>query len=158
AIKMDGSNERVLYTDRGDALWDHPMSVPMLAPKGGKIAALTQPPIDFSPEIVSGPIILWDLYTGLKKNTGIIARNAGLSWFPDGQRLAYVAPGDTERIFILNVQSGETAPFHSGTNPLVSTDGKSMLITAGDERALVNLESGAVKEVSWPGNYRGPIA
>jgi len=52
AIRMDGIGEEEVFTRPGDALWDNPMSAPMLAPRGGSLVFLTQPVRDFAPPIV----------------------------------------------------------------------------------------------------------
>jgi hypothetical protein len=120
AIEIDGSGERLRYTGAGDSLWDNPISRPSLASKGGSIAFLTQPVKQFARPVVSGPIEIVDFQTRRLRNTGVLALNKGLSWFPDGKRIAYVQPGSLERIFILNIETGENTLFHMGSHPLVS--------------------------------------
>jgi hypothetical protein len=158
AIQMDGSSEHLLYTGPGDSLWDNPISKVMLAPKGGSIAFLSQPVKQFAGPVISGPIEIVDFKTGQRRNTGVLAADKGLSWFPDGKQLAYVQPGSPERIYILNVETGENKLFHNGSRPLVSTEGSSVLVEADDQQALIEAASGNAREVTWPGNWLGPIA
>ena len=159
AIKIDSTNEAEVFLNPGDALWDNPMTSPQLAPRGGLVAFLTQPARPFAPPMKSGLLEIWDINTKSRHDMGVAALNQGLSWFPDGKHLAYVQSGEPAAVYELSVDTGERKLLHLGTHPVVSTDGESVLINVGrDENLLVDLKTGSEKQVSWPGNWRGPIA
>lgn len=162
AIKLDGTGAKEIFTRPGSTIWDHPIGTPALAPRGGRIAVLTQPPATrrpFAPPIVTGPLEIWNIAEKTGRETGITALNRGLSWFPDGKRLAYVEPGDPVMVSILDVETGERRPLHKGMNPIVSTDGASVLVNAArDGNLLIDVGTGASRRIDWPGNWRGPVA
>jgi len=111
--------------------------------------------------MVSGALQIWDIHTKSGTDTGVVALNQGMSWFPDGRRLAYVSPGSSgelPRVFILDVDTGKRTPLHFGSHPVISTDGTSMLLAAGDEEVLLDIATGQTRKVSWRGNWLGPIA
>jgi hypothetical protein len=161
AIKMNGTEETQIFDRPGDANWDDPMSAPVLAPRGGNVAFLTQPVKPFAPAIVSGPIDVWNIHTKAEHDTHIEALNRGLSWFPDGKRLTYVQLGEPETVYVLDVESGERKPLHKGGFALVSTDGESVLVNT-EEGDIINTEEGNIivdvktgesRKVDWPGKY-----
>ncbi len=158
AMKMDGTGEVEIFDRPGDALWDNPMSTPVLAPRGGNVAFLTQPVKRFAPPIVSGPIDVWNIQTKTEHSTDVIAMNRGLSWFPDGKRLAYVQQGEPETIYVLDVETGERKLLRKGRFAMVSTDGESLLVNTAEGNFDVDLKTGESRKVDWPGKWGGPIA
>ena len=157
-IRMDGTSDESVFCRDGDALWDNPMSNPVLAPRGGNVAFLTQPVKRFAPPIVSGPIDVWNIRTKTEHPTNVMAMNHGLSWFPDGKRLTYVQPGEPETLYVLDVESGERKPLRKGRFAMVSTDGDSLLVNTVEGNLVVDLKTGESKKVDWPGKWGGPIA
>ena len=157
-IRMDGTSNESIFCRDGDALWDNPMSTPVLAPRGGNVAFLTQPVKRFAPPIVSGPIDVWNIQTKTEHSTNATALNRGLSWFPDGKRLAYVQPGEPETIYVLDVESGERKPLLKGRFAMVSTDGESVLVNRAEGNFVVDLKTEDSRKVDWPGKWGGPIA
>jgi hypothetical protein len=102
--------------------------------------------------LYQGCVEIWDL----DKRTGVVsnisALDNGLAWFPDGTRLAYVkmidrkqaaaiAPdnsnfGDFFRnwdkvpaVFVRDINTGTDSFVHIGVDPVVSIDGKAVLVT-----------------------------
>jgi hypothetical protein len=155
AIKMNGTDETQIFERPGDPLWDNPMSTPVLAPRGGNVAFLTQPLKPFASAIVSGPIEVWNIHTKGEHDTHIEALNNGLSWFPDGKRLTYVEPGEPETVYVLDVESGARKPLHKGSFALVSTDGESVLVITEEGNLIVDAKTGESRRVDWPGKYQG---
>jgi hypothetical protein len=115
------------------------------------------------------------------------ALNQPMSWFPDGKRLAFVklvgrdelpkhAIGLAEfggyfgeswnaipSIYVLNIESGQTSFLHVGWTPVVSGDGKAVLVGGWDNRSKFSwncyrLDSGESLPVQWPGDAGGAIA
>jgi hypothetical protein len=136
-----------------------------------------------------GALELWDLATGGGGKTGQKALDGSVSWFPDGNRFAYAAlispqtvedrvfdayftalgqadsivPTVTRRIpvvLIHDLAAGERKVILIGRNPLVSTDGREILLQAiGEQWILYDVAAGTSEAIDWPGRYRtGPVA
>ena len=158
AIKMNGTDEQEIFDRPGDALWDNPMSTPVLAPLGGNVAFLTQPVKAFAPPIVSGPIEVWNIHTKTEHDTNVEALNHGLSWFPDGKHLTYVQPGGPEMVYVLDIESGERKLLHKGRYAIVSTDGASVLVNTEEGNFVVDVKTGESRKIDWPGKWGAPVA
>jgi hypothetical protein len=162
-IRIDGTGDVTLFTRPGSALWATTVighgeigSALALAPSGGRVAFLSgiksiQMPSGLLNE---GSIEIWSIDQGTGTRTDISALDEGLSWLPDGRRLAYVKlidpkavpnpidPADplaksfTDRswsripaVFIRDVE-GQTEEFlHTGWRPTVSIDGTRVLLS-----------------------------
>jgi hypothetical protein len=179
--------DRVLFTRPGDALWETAIGDHLaLSPLGGKIAFLSQltsvqmaqPPV----LLETGGIEIWSIDEGKGRETGIIALDAGLSWFPDGQRMAFAAlvskdqvptgplepdrfGGDTagwpqvSAVDVLDTETSETEILHPGRNPVVSTDGRTVLVVDFEYRwRLVDTATRQSTPVRVPGQWGAPIA
>jgi hypothetical protein len=106
--------------------------------------------------------------------------NKGMSWTPDGVGLLKVDLMDREQVermwgklsaannqigmwsripVVIRVDTRTLSerPCCVGTHPVVSTDGKTMLVWAIDGYSLVNLDDGAVRGVTWPGDRGGAV-
>src|SRR5688500_15276668 len=104
-----------------------------------------------------------------------------LSWFPDCKRLAYVAmvpAGDVKFdeqfrsfaksyrawknvpvVHILDLETGKQTPRHVGWRPLVSSDGKSILVhDEHNNTRIVQVDTGKSQSVHWRGSDGGAIA
>ena len=156
-------NETELFSRNGDALWGdnrghHPVGEALaLSPTLGRLALqvnlkayqITNPPAYMD----RGPIEIWDMATRKRTLLPVDALDAGLSWFPDGRRLAFtrlvtpreagrldpgtdgfmsdfVGGSDVPVISILDIATGKVSTLCPGWNPLVSDDGR--WIVAGD--------------------------
>jgi hypothetical protein len=111
----------------------------------------------------------------------LLALDRGMSWFPDGKRLAYSGlathdvvvaqnPGamieggfaqwpKIPSVMLLDLASGENRFLAVGWDPIVSTDGRFILYSdlTGIHREF-DLETGTARPVEWPGDWGGPVA
>lgn len=144
---IDGNGERTHFSGTGDPLWDQAISTPALAPQGGRIAYVTKPKERESEQyrpLVSGPLHIWDPAANAARNVRPNALGERVAWFPDGRRLAYAAPRGNKpttppeaTVHILDTATGEDVALAAGRTPIVSSDGKSVLITRGRDFSLV---------------------
>jgi hypothetical protein len=192
---LDEKRERKLWQRSGDVIWDHVLGESLaLAPMGGRVALvrnLQSHQMHTPPTLIEvGTLQIWDIERGSRydvtaKAIEVSTRPSfrGLSWFPDGKRLAYVellpekqvvlpdeATGEADPDFygwdkvpvvhILDTDTGEKTFFRPGWCPVVSSDGKTMLVhDFGEQWSLVNVDTRKSKRVHWPGAvYGGAIA
>jgi hypothetical protein len=149
-----GKPPRTFFTRPGDALWDDVIGEHLtLTPDGSRVAYLrdgkgTQFPGAY---LTQGVLEILDTRTGKAGTTRISVLDEGLSWFPDGRRLAFVgvvpavnaprlpaAEDGFGSVFdgwdpvpvvrILDTQSGSVRNLHVGWKPRVSTDGRQVLV------------------------------
>ncbi len=145
-----GGKEQVLFSGPGDPLWDNAISPISLAPKGGKAAFVAQPLENAGKQfrqLTTGPLRIWDFSTASLRDLGISAVGERPSWFPNGRMLAYVAdaaastPQDTRPsetlVRLLDTATGESTLLAPGRMPLVSSDGRTVLIARGRNFELV---------------------
>jgi hypothetical protein len=148
-----GNMEQVLFSGPGDPLWDNAISPISLAPGGGTAAFVTQPPENAGKQfrqLTTGPLRIWDFSTASVRDLGITAIGERPSWFPDGRTLAYVAdaavntppdarPSET-LVRLLDTATGESTLLAPGRMPLVSSDGRTVLIARGRNFELVLID------------------
>lgn len=178
-VRLDGTNNRVISTATGKR-YSVFGAYPSLAPKGGNIAVMQRVRDDAS-VTQSGAVAqltIWNIDTKQRSRIAVDAEDIGVSWFPDGDSLAYVAAARKDDILpttvddltgndpacleyingldivpevsILDIQSGKSHPLHIGTNPVVSSDGRSVLLRCGGFLMIdaANHSSAA----KWPGD------
>jgi len=132
--------------------------------------------------LFTGRIEVWKLKEKTGKSIGVTALDEGLSWFPDGGKLAYVRFADPEELDKLPGKPGGGGSFqnwpqvpvvcvrdmaartesmlHVGWRPVVSADGSVVLMSDNNGRVTeVETATGKARVVSWPGLiYPGTIA
>lgn len=181
-IRIDGSEEREVFSRPGDPLWDHVVgwSGLTLAPVGSRVAFLSQTKGAqmFHPQVLCtvGSLEIWHIGEKSGRATGITALDTRMSWFPDGRRLAYVelvsrqavrlSSPELQRfvasygrwpqlpaVHVLDVDTGEKTFLHVGENPVVSADGSKVLVYNFDTgKRLVDVATGQSEAVDWPGD------
>ena len=186
-IKLDGTQETELFSRPGDAMWKRKGEIGdhlALSPIGGRVAIISGLKGAQMPRALlqEGSIEIWELTTKTGRKTEIKAIDDGLAWFPDGKRLAFVKLvkpeegwkeqqevffGSTYRgwervpaVFIRDVESGTESFVAVGWRPVISPDGRSVLVADADPRSYrrIDLEQGKMSGVKWPGAWREPIA
>jgi hypothetical protein len=187
-IRVDGTGNEVVISRPGEAFLEMAVGGSLaLSPTRGRVALLgrlsrfqTHRP---SFPLRIGRVEIWDLARKSGRAVDILALDRRLSWFPDARRLAYVelVPaskavfpqdaaadkfGDSFRAWeavpvvrILDTETEGRTSLHVGWDPVVSTDGRSVLVRDGDNRwRQVDVESGYSHSVKWPGDAGGAIA
>lgn len=160
-----------------------------LAPSGGKAAFLSGLSGRQMPRALlhEGNLEIWDVAKKLRHNVTTKAIDQPMSWFPDGKRLAYVklvprnelpesATGLEKfgqyfgeswnvvpAIHILDAETGQSIFVHVGWVPVVSFDGKAILVGGWDDHSeftwnRLQLESRDTTPIKWPGDAGGAIA
>lgn len=160
-VQLDGTNDTELFSRPGSAMWAASAagngeigSHVALAPTGGRIAFLSQTVDRQMPMalLTLGNIEIWNAADKTGHDTKVQALDEPMSWFPDGQQLAYATlvkrselPPDAHgleqfgtyygktwdelpAIFIYDLNSKKRRFFHVGWQPVVSTDGESILV------------------------------
>ncbi len=169
--RITAAGEETLFTGPGDPLWDHAISPLALAPQGGRLAFVTQPPDKqrgFHP-LTAGLLHVWEPGGASPRDLRTPARGDRPAWFPDGQQLAYTAVGEANTpdgwpagsaVHLLHVDTGADRLLAAGHSPLVSTDGASVLVTQGRQFQLVllDLASGTQRTIRRRHGLGTPIA
>ena len=166
-ILHDGS-EQLLLTGAGDPLWDNAISPVSLAPAGGRLAYVAQPPENANRKfqaLIQGPLRLWDSAAQSVRDLPATAAGERPSWFPDGRRLAWVSPAMPGHepepvVHVLDTQTGSDTILATGHLPLVSSDGQTVLVTRGRsfELVLVNVATRAEQKIARAHGMGTPIA
>jgi hypothetical protein len=178
-IKVDGSDEQLILSRTGK---NSPLGDDVALSVDGRQAAFVgnTEGVQLSKAYVEvGQLEIVDLTSKSPKQTGIKAYKGRVSWFPDGERLAYLELipkqqlepkllADVEKedlyykeweqmpvVHILEVKTGKKTLLGIGDDPLVSPDGKSVLV---DGYRLIEVASGAWKPVRWPGKRGAAFA
>jgi len=160
-----------------------------LAPSGGKVALLSavkgkQMPRAF---LHVGKIEIWDVARKTPLAVDPKALNEPMSWFPDGKRLAYVklVPrnqlpdpplgldefgkyggelwDEVPAVYVLDIQTGTSTFLHFGWKPIVSWDGKVVLVGGWNNQMeftwrRVTVSNRQSVPIRCPGDAGGAIA
>lgn len=128
-----------------------------------------------------GVVEIWDIYTKAGRQTDIRALDDGLAWSPDGNRLAYVKLVDPKAtagldltdntfgqafrqwqrvpaVFVRDLDAGTDAFLHLGWRPVISWDGRSVLVSdlqANWQR--VDVANGHSENITWPAGFWGSV-
>ncbi len=156
-----------------------------LSPLQGRVAFLSETTSVQMPSALLnlGTVEIWDVNKKTGRKTSIKALDDVMAWFPDGNRLAYaklvdpkaVAGSDLETddfgksfrswdkvpaVFVWDVAAGTESFLHVGWSPVVSFDGRFVLVS-DMERAWkrVDVATGKSSVVTWQGiEWHYPIA
>lgn len=188
SIRVDGAQDERIFERPGEAFFERAVGGSLaLSPRGGKVALIgrlarfqtTRPVFPLR----TGPLEVWDLAAKSGRGMEVNALDRRLSWFPDGERLAFVelvpaakapaVPGADADGFgsgfrgweavpvvrVLEVETGRRRTLHLGWDPVVSADGRSVLLRDAENRwRLVDPAGGASRPAAWPGDAGGAIA
>jgi hypothetical protein len=180
SIKLDGSGYRELVNRKGDVIWDKSIGDLAISPIGGWVA-FSWNDSHLSPPSEMGSIEIMNIYDVSDRSFEAAYVGGGMSWFPDGRRLAIVqlvahssslcqivaakgfqagfdVDGLVPIVSILDVESGLIAPVHVGLKPLVSLDGsKIMLSDAANRYWVCDMNVGEVKALKFADSWFRPI-
>jgi hypothetical protein len=160
-IRLDGTHETALFSRPGDALWSKSIGNGgigehlALSPVRGRVAFHTDLHYVHMPNagLFVGSIEIWNIDSKLSVKRDVNAIDAPMAWFPDGKRLAYVKfaeprGGAARRddalarefrnwkripsVFVWDVDAGTETFLHVGSRPIVSQDGRFVLISGYD--------------------------
>jgi hypothetical protein len=166
-IQLDGTQDTALFSRPGDALWSKSIGNGgigehlALSPVGGRVAFHTDLRYVHMPNAALhvGSIEIWNIDSKQSVKRDVNAMDSPLAWFPDGKRLAYVkladpAGGAVRRndtfarqfrdwekipsVFVWDIDAGTETFLHVGWAPMVSQDGRFVLIS-GYEGAGVHV-------------------
>jgi hypothetical protein len=189
-IKVNGTADTEIFSRSGDAMWamrgeiGHYLA---LAPSGGMVAFLSGLSNKQMPRALlqEGQLEIWDIEKKRRHNVTAKGIDAPMSWYPDGKRIAYVklVPRDelpkpalglenfgsyygeswneVPAVYILDIESGKSRFAHVGWVPVVSLDGKTMLVGGYGAQFTWNhfdLESRESAPVKWPGDTGHVVA
>jgi hypothetical protein len=158
-----------------------------LAPAGGQVAFVSKlkgvQMHNPSAHLDVGSLEVWDVANETGREAGTTALDASLlSWFPDGKRLAYAELVSRDQlgkvaedlgdflagfgrwdkipaVHVLDVATGKKSLLHPGWDPVVSADGKTVLVKNFDGRyRRVEVQSRKSRAVEWPGGWGSAIA
>ncbi|MCE9596238.1 MAG: hypothetical protein K8S98_18765 [Planctomycetes bacterium] len=129
--------------------------------------------------VIEGELGIWDTATHTELMMRSRVLDDTLSWFPDGRRLAFTAlvpraeaeallatevePSDAfgratlawkrvAVVHVLDVESGQATPLHVGERPIVSTDGRTLVLHDFEQRwRVVDIESRHSRPFTAPG-------
>jgi hypothetical protein len=179
-VRLDGTENRVISTASGER---HSVfgAYPTLAPRGGNIAVMqrTHEDADSAQPAELQQLTIWNVDTKQRSHTAVGAEDIGVSWFPDGDSLVYVAALREDDILpttlddltgndpaclqyihgmklvpvvsVLDIGSGRIHPLHAGTNPVVSSDGRSVLLRCGGF-VVLDAANHTVVPARWAGD------
>jgi hypothetical protein len=185
-LLLDGTGERVVFARPGRSLWDNATGDYIaMAPTGGNVAILEGTSSvqtgGTGGNLLLGALEVWNVDSGKGGPIGVMAGDVGMSFFPSGERLAYVAfdskieaeklPSAKEAmgkdwalrdktpvVHVRDLATKKDEAIGIGEYPVVSTDGTFVLVVDG-ERKLRRIDVGtkASAVVEAPGFLGHPV-
>ena len=179
-VRLDGTANRVISTATGKR-YSVFGAYPSLAPRGGNIAVMerVRDTADVTQSAAPERLTIWNVHTQQRSHIAVDAEDTGISWFPDGDSLVYIAAVHKDDILpttlddltgndpacleyidgldlvpvasVLDIRSGRSHQLHVGTNPVVSSDGRSVLLRCGGFIVL-NVANHATVSAKWSGD------
>jgi len=181
---MEGEKHEIIFSQNGNFLDLLSMGSSLaISPKNGYVAISKQVPPRSENDIVQ----IWDIATKRLVVEFPGKTSSKMPWFSDGTRLAYTkeiyywdeiplfnsyskerqkfysSKGRITAVFIYDLRNNTHIPFHTGWNPVVSPDDRSMLIVDHVLKSpeskrkyasyLVNIENKEDKIIDWPGRH-----
>jgi hypothetical protein len=208
AVRIDGTKDTAIFSRPGNALWATHGEIGeglALAPRGGLVAfhsGLSHKQMSWR-LFSQGSIEIWDIAKKAARPIHVDAIDSQMAWFPDSKRLAYIAlvprsnlvPNGVNiselmhgeymhdwdvlpAVHILDVESGNTRFLTLGEHPIVSFDGKTVLVSnyvgevseCGETKYanqmpetttiwhLIDVQTGKATKATWPGAANGAVA
>jgi hypothetical protein len=121
-----------------------------VAPSGKSVAWI----VDMEPTEsgqTRGKIEVWDVEARRSRRYEVAAADEGLSWFPDGVRLAFVRnPRDPARVSVLDTRTGKVTRYAQGSEPLVAADGSGIFVHDGGRYFWVSKRDRVPREFDHP--------
>lgn len=186
-ICIGGTGEELIFERPGDTIYDGVIGEDIaLSPVGGLVAFVSSLENRQLPGALFqvGRLEIWDLSTKTGRDTGIEATSRALSWFPNGEELAYVAlarrdelpngaslpaspygnpkPGGRAiqdlypAVYVLNIKTGEKRLLHPGMDCVLAIDGKAALIFNGGQWVMVDIDRGDTRPFNYPESWAAP--
>ena len=180
-VGMKDGDDRIIFEREGDPLWHRAVGTPAIAPEGGKVAFVWNRAPGFHTRCI-GPVEIWSLSGSKVAELELDAIDSGISWFPDGDRLALVewvrakeaswtlevpegyaiepdSSAFTPIVAIFDLRTNKRDRLLPGMQPVVWCDGESVALMDSESRWWhVDLHDQSASLLDWPGNWRGLIA
>lgn len=182
-VQVDEGIVTPIFTRSGDALWDGVIGMRIhLSPEGGKAAFVGRQEgvqmVDPMAYLMEGPLETWDIEQKQQVPSTLTAIDRGISWFPDGSRIAYCALVDKKEILTLHPDcfpyfgayknwdripticvhdfaSTETRILYPGEFPMVSPCGRKIYVDGLPEvwPHEIHLEPLSARFIVWPRDW-----
>lgn len=177
-VLADGG-ERTVIEGTGDPLWDDPIGPPALSDDGQWLLAVAQPLADarYQPLFV-GLLRCWNTGDGRARTLRaepVLALGERPAWWRSGREVVYAAPGPQglaaatplapamqpdPQIRRLDLATGRDERLTAGHDPVLSSDGRSMLLRPPGPRGWIwwHIASASTKPMAPIDRLRVPLA
>ena len=167
-LLADG-HERTVVEGTGDPLWDDPIGPPALSDDGQWLLAVTQPLADarYQPLFV-GPLRCWGTGNGRElslRTEPVLALGERPAWSRSAREIVYAAPGPKglasatplapsmqpdPQIRRLDLDTGRDEMLTSGHHPVLSSDGRTVLLRPPEHRGWIWWDIGSADARPMP--------